>query len=723
VSRARPGTPDAGGDAPVQDLPGVGERRAATLATLGVRTVDDLLRHYPRRYEDRRHFPPLGELLDGECGMVRGAVVAASLRWLPGRRALVTARVRAADGVVAAMWFNQPYLARRLKEAGRVILWGRVERRGPALRILNPEWEAEAEDGRGVSAGGAGGAGDSVGVGDGALIGPSLHLGRIVPVYPATAGISQRMLRTLVWRALDLAPDGPDPLPDAVRAALDVAPAATARRDIHFPPDEAALLAARRRIAAEEAFMLRLGVALRRQRRAAMAALACPPASELTARVLAALPFRLTAAQQRAAAEVGRDMERSSPMLRLLQGDVGSGKTVVAALAAARAVEAGLQVAVMAPTTLLAEQHARTFRAILGPCGVKVFLLTGALERSCRRDALAACAGGEPAVVVGTHALIQEGVSFARLGLAVIDEQQRFGVGHCLQLEAKGPPPHVLIMTATPIPRTLALVAFGDVDVSTLDELPPGRRPPATVRLEAARRHEAYDALQREVSRGNQGYVVCPRIGGEDSGGGPAVMQVLAWLSRRYPGLRPAMVHGRLPAEEREAVVAAFRDGRLGVLVATTVVEVGVDVPEATVMIVEGAPGFGLSQLHQLRGRVGRSPRPATCFLIGDPEGELAAERLATLERTSDGFAVAEADLRLRGPGDPLGLRQHGLPDVHFPETLSDANLIAAADRAAAAVAAADPDLKSPKHARLRQAARRLNLDLLAPGPSRQVLG
>ena len=713
MSRARRGTPDGGGDAPVQDLPGVGSRRAATLATLRVRTVDDLLRHYPRRHEDRRHFPPLGELPDGECGMVRGTVVAASLRWLPGRRALVTARVRADDGVVNAMWFNQPYLARRLKEAGRVILWGRVERRGPSLRILNPEWEAEAQDGRGGSAG----AGASAGVG------PSLHLGRIVPVYPTTAGISQRMLRTLVWRALDLAPEGPDPLPDAVRAALDVAPAATARRDIHFPPDEAALLAARRRIAAEEAFMLRLGVALRRRRRAAMAGLACPPAGELEARVLAALPFALTAAQQRAAAEVGRDMERPCPMLRLLQGDVGSGKTVVAAIAAARAVEAGLQVAVMAPTVLLAEQHARTFQAILGRCGVKVHLLAGALERSCRRDALAACAGGEPGVVVGTHALIQEGVSFARLGLAVIDEQQRFGVGHCLQLEAKGPPPHVLVMTATPIPRTLALVAFGDVDVSTLDELPPGRRPPATVRLEAARRHEAYDALQREVSRGNQGYVVCPRIGGEGSGGGPAVMQVLPWLVRHYPGLRPAVVHGRLPDEEREAVVAAFRDGRLGVLVATTVVEVGVDVPEATVMIVEGAPGFGLSQLHQLRGRVGRSARPAVCFLIGDPEGELAAERLATLERTSDGFAVAEADLRLRGPGDPLGLRQHGLPDVHFPETLGDASLIAAADRAAAAIVAADPDLKSPTHAGLREAARRRNLDLLAPGSLHQVLG
>ncbi len=741
---------------PVLALPGVGPTRAARLAVLGVGTIGDLLRLPPRRYEDRTRVTPLAEALRGlprppaqrapgqpahaagaatasrGTDPIRGEAAPALVPALapgmsaashaaggvtiPGapaaaggfpdaapappaaalfhvqvhaasahrpRAGMTLLRARVSDGTAAvdAIWFNQPHLRPLLRPGDWLYLYGRLQwmRGRPTVAAA----EVEPDDGT-----------------------PALA-GRLVPVYPLTSGLSQRTLRILVRAALSRAADAvPEPLPGDLRASLGLPHAAAALQALHAPADPSALAAARRRLAFEELLCLQLGLGLRRRgREADRRSFRYAPPGEASRVFRARLPFPLTGAQARALAEIEADLLRPAPMYRLLQGDVGSGKTVVAAAALLRAVESGRQAALMAPTEILAEQHHQRIGPWLGGLGARVRILSGRLGPADRARILDELARGEADLAIGTHALIQDGVRFRALGLVVTDEQHRFGVRQRDLLHRKGERPDVLAMTATPIPRTLAFTVYGDLDVSVLDEAPPGRGPVRTHWRDPAARGRVYAFVAKELAAGRQAFVVCPRVGeGEDDDGeAMAVSRWVAELRRRWlPAARVAALHGRMPAAEKEAVMRAFAQGDVQCLVATTVVEVGVDVPNASVMVVEGADRFGLAQLHQLRGRVGRGPHASWCVLVAPDRGGPVAERLRTLERSQDGFAIAEADLRLRGPGELLGLRQHGLPELVFADLAGDLPLLRAARDAAAHILAADPSLGSAEHGLLR---------------------
>jgi ATP-dependent DNA helicase RecG len=665
---------------PLRFLKGVGPARARDLARLGLRTVADLLYYFPRRHEDRREFLPVARLRPGEVNTVRGVVSAVEER--RPRPGLSLLRVALSDrtGTVWGVWFNQPYRKHQFRRGLTVIFSGRVERRFGEWRMDNPEYEVET---------GA----------------DPLHVGRLVPIYPLTEGLFQRPLRTLAKEVVDrFAVLVPDILPDGVRQQAGLVPAAVAIRDIHFPPSEAALEAARRRLAFEELFLLQLAVALQRREVRERPGISHPPDGEMLGRFLGRLPYRLTRAQERVYSQIRDDMESPRPMNRLLQGDVGSGKTVVAAMAALKAASAGYQCALMVPTEILAEQHYQNLLPLLAPLGITVGLLTGSQSAAERSRVLEAMERGQPGVYVGTHALLGESVVLPRMSLAITDEQHRFGVRQRATLLEKGLAADVLVMTATPIPRTLALTVFGDLDLSVIDEMPPGRRPVETHWLPSSRRREAYAFVREQVRAGNQAYVVCPLVEESERLEAEAATKLAARLQEGdLRGLRVGLVHGRLPAREREDVMAKFRSGEIQVLVATTVIEVGVDVPAATVMVVEGAERFGLAQLHQLRGRVGRGDRPSFCLLIGDPGSEEARMRLQAMERTQDGFEIAEEDLRLRGPGELLGVRQHGLPDFKVASLVRDLPLLEEARSLAASLVSRDPGLELPEHRLLRQ--------------------
>src|SRR5579884_458550 len=607
---------------PVRYARGVGPARAQLLERLGVRTVAELLYRLPRR---------------------RGDLV------------LVKAAVTDGTGVLQAVWYNQPYLARQLPVGGRVILHGRVVRRGGEVQMVSPEFEV-VEDGEDAE---------------------TLHAGRIVPVYGSTEGLSQRTLRGIVARALDdHAGSVEEWMPAEILAHYGFPSLGEALREAHFPQSLPSWETARNRLVFEELLLFQLLVL--RQRAAWTAETRAVPygdAGPLLARFLGSLPYRLTAAQRRVLGEILRDLDGPHPMNRLLQGDVGSGKTVVAAAALLRAVGGGAQGALMAPTEILAEQHYLTLRRLLEPLGVTVQLLVGSLPRAERQEALARASDGRADVVVGTHALIEEDVAFHRLGLVVVDEQHRFGVAQRAALRRKGERPDVLVMTATPIPRTLALTLYGDLDVSVLDELPPGRAPVRTYARPCSRRPQVYAFVREQVEAGRQAYVVCPLIEESDKLQAEAATE-LAGRLRDGPlrGLRVEVLHGRMKVEERDRTMHALRAGAIDALVATTVIEVGIDVPNATVMVIEDADRFGLSQLHQLRGRVGRGAHQSYCILIADPATEQGRARLQALVETSDGFRIAERDLELRGVGELIGLspragddrehaglRQHGL--------------------------------------------------------------
>jgi ATP-dependent DNA helicase RecG len=709
-------------DVDVSTVRGVGPARARQLAQLGIRTVGDLLRRVPRRHEDRSAVTPVGTLRPGEgvAATVRGTVVA--VREGSQRRGLHLLRAEVADGTgrLRAVWFNQPHLRSSVRRGADVYLTGRVDvdPRGGGLVMSAPEIEvAESRSGR-----------------------DPLHAGRIVPVYPLGGGVGQRGFRTLQKAAVDaFAPLAPEPLPGDLRRRLGLVAAGTAWSQIHFPPDAASLRRARRRLVFEELLLLQLALGLRRRRLTGRARpFDYAPPGPLSAAFRDTLPFRLTDGQQRVLAEIESDLRGPRPMRRLLQGDVGSGKTAVAVAALLRAVESGRQGALMAPTEVLAEQHYLTLRRQLEPLGVSVALLAGGLDRAGRRAAAAAIADGSAHIAVGTHALVQGSVAFRALGLAVADEQHRFGVRQRDSLAAKGDRPDMLVMTATPIPRTLALTVCGDLDVSVVDGLPPGRRPVRTFLRRPEGRDRVYAFVRDQVRSGRQAYVICPVIdGGEGRGAGagsakraaaavgrPAAagrragggggskegraaeqVAATAWyrrLQEALPDVSVALLHGRLPAAEKDGVMQGFAGGAVQVLVATTVVEVGLDVPNATVMVVEGAERFGLAQLHQLRGRVGRGPHPSFCILISGDDSADADARLRLLVSTADGFALAEADLRLRGPGEVLGTRQHGMPDLVLADLARDLRVLEEARREAQTLLEADPELEAPRNRVLR---------------------
>ena len=647
---------------PVAVIPGVGRRTAAALGTAGIHAVADLLWHLPRRWEDRVSPAALHEVREGgEAVTVCGRLVDLKLRRVRARLSIVEAVLSDGETSLAVVWFNQPYLARTLHIGQRLWLHGPVRPgRLAGLHLQSPEWEADADDGE------------------------ALHHGRIVPVYRRLGFLTGRRLRALMFRVLkDLDPNEPDLLAGVALPGEPVRSLVDALAETHFPAApptadarkellrrlHARLTAAQRRLAQHELVGLALALEKARQARRVQRAVPCTVTEELRRRARAVLPFRLTGAQKRALKEIVADLQRPIPMGRLLHGDVGTGKTVVAVLAALVVADSGAQVAVLAPTELLAEQHHATFSRLLATTGHRVALLVGSLVDGDKRKVREGLANGTIPIAIGTHALLQESVRFARLGLAIIDEQHRFGVVQRQRLLSKGQAPHVLIMTATPIPRSLALALYGDLDVSVLDQLPPGRVPVRTVVREAGVRSRVMEFVARQVGGGAQVYWVVPFIEESDDLSVRAIASHVREVRRGLPGISVGMIHGRLPAAERERVMAAFVTGELAVLCATTVIEVGVDVPRAAVMVIENAERFGLAQLHQLRGRVGRGLGASYCILLlGEsctPEARARLRRFASL---ADGFAVAEEDFRQRGPGEFTGLRQWGRPDLKLAD-------------------------------------------------------
>ena len=725
---------------PLTALPGVGPARARSLEKLGLRTVGDLLGYYPRDYEDRTKRYAIAQA-PADTPVCVSAMVAETPRLSRIRKGLELTRVKVVDGSAAMTltFFNQSYVRDALVPGQEYIFYGRVEGDRGGRQMTNPVFEREDR---------------------------ARFTGRILPVYPLTAGVSNNLLAGLAQRAVEeCACQVAETLPADLLEAHDLAPAEFSCRSIHFPQDFDALARAKRRLVFEELFTLSAGLALLRQRRSGgegPAFPACDPAD-----FYALLPFAPTEAQRRTISECAADLTSGRPMNRLVQGDVGSGKTAVAAACAWMAFRSGWQAAMMAPTEILAEQHCRSLSALLAPAGMRVGLLTGSMRAGEKKRVYAALEAGEIDFVVGTHALLSGPVAFRRLGLVVADEQHRFGVEQRAALAAKAntpdcppeagrrlcgegrgdsvPPaangmdgvpaaacrcgeveqraalaakgekkirPHVLVMSATPIPRTLALIIYGDLDVSVIDQLPPGRLPVKTVLVGESKRQRMYGFVREQIRQGRQAYIVCPAIETDPESAAADLKRVVEYAEglqkQVFPDLRVGLVHGRMKAKDKEAAMAAFARGETHILVSTTVVEVGVDVANATLMIVENADRYGLSQLHQLRGRVGRGEHQSWCVLVSDNRSPETRARLKVLVDTADGFRIAEEDLKLRGPGDFFGRRQHGLPALRMADLNTDTRVLKEARDAAAALLSADPDLSRPEHRPLLEKVRRL---------------
>jgi ATP-dependent DNA helicase RecG len=677
---------------PLQFIKGVGPQRARLLANLGLHSVEDALYYLPTRHEDRSQLTPLRNLKPEEVTTVTGTIRAVSPPPRGRPRAPLSVLLSDGTGFLTCVWFGQGYLERLFQRGRRLIVHGKAQRyRSGPLQMHVKDYEIVDDE-----------AGE--GAGDGSD--ETLHTGRLVPVYGLTRGLTARPMRRLMKHLVDTYTDRlEDPLPEALRARHRLEALPSALRAGHFPRTDAEHAAARRRLVYDEFLLLQLGLAIRRQRQGREPGVAMNPPGALVRRLLGSLPFALTPAQERVWREIRLDMAAPYPMNRLLQGDVGSGKTVVAALAILTAIEAGYQAALMAPTEILAEQHLMTLTGLLEPLEVPVALLTNAVKGRARADVLERAAAGEIGCVVGTHALVQEGMRFRRLGLAVVDEQHRFGVHQRATLRRKGESPDVLVMTATPIPRTLALTLYGDLEVSVIDQLPPGRKAVITRARPGGARGKIYRFLREQVAEGRQVYVVCPLVEESEALDLQAATEMADRLGREvFPDLTIGLLHGRMPFAEKDRVMREFKAGAIHVLVSTTVIEVGIDVPNASVMLVEHAERFGLSQLHQLRGRVGRGPWKSYCILLSGASSDDAKRRVDAMTATGDGFKIAEADLALRGPGDFFGTRQSGLPQFRVADLLRDAPALEAARRDAVALIREDPNLVAPAHRTLRAA-------------------
>ena len=663
----------------VRYVKGIGEARAKSLEKLGIRTLGDLIAYYPMRWEDRTRTVPVRELIPGEYACVR-ATVAQDPRGgrIPGGRTLVQVRAVDEGGVLDISFFNQEYRKTSLHKGETYIFYGKADGQRQRRTMVNPLVERE---------------------------GQQLLTGRIMPIYHLTAGLNQSTVARAVRQGLDECGDLPeDVLPDEVRRAHQLCYIGFAYENVHFPASPEALALARRRLVFEELFLLSCGLSLLRARRETAAGPVCRAVD--MAAFYDALPFALTGAQRRAIEQSVADMTSGRPMNRLCQGDVGSGKTMVAAGCAWFAAQNGWQTALMAPTEILARQHYETLSPLLARLGMTCALLTGSTRARERRETLAALAEGRIDLCIGTHALLTEDVQYHRLGLVITDEQHRFGVAQRSGLAHKGVSPHTLVLSATPIPRTLALIIYGDLEVSVIDELPPGRQRVDTVAVGEKYRQRLNGFIHKQVAEGHQVFIVCPLVeeNGETQDERKAVTAYAQHLQQQvFPDLRVSVLHGRMKPREKEKVMAAFAAGESDILVSTTVVEVGVDVPNATLMVVENADRFGLSQLHQLRGRVGRGKAQSYCVLLSDTQNPETRRRLKALAATNDGFRIAEEDLKLRGPGDFFGSRQHGLPTLKAADLSCDMPLLAEARDAAQTLMAADPRLTAPEHAVLRR--------------------
>ena len=660
-------------DTPVRYLKGVGPKTAERFEKLGILTLSDLLCHYPRRYLDFSKPYSIAEApADTECVVKAEVFAKPGGRILPGGRRME--RITAGDNVssLEITWFNNPYAAQKLELGQEYYFQGIVT--GGMLRrqMVNPQVRTDAQ----------------------------IQAAPFEAVYPQTEGLSSGVIAKCVRQLLPHAELLPDPLPSEMLKKYRLLSKADAVRAIHCPATEEEAFAARRRLIYEELLVLQLGIG--RMKNHGAASTGAPMKKADASPFWESLSFSPTGAQRRAVEEILTDMSGETSMNRLLQGDVGSGKTLVAAAAIWACIRAGYQAALLAPTEILASQHAENLNRLLSPFGMRVALLTGGMKAAARRTTLAAIRDDEADLIVGTHAILSEGVEFARLGLAVVDEQHRFGVRQRGLLAEKAANPHLLVMSATPIPRTLGLLMYGDLDISILDELPPGRKPVKTRCITGKKRADLYGFLDREIDSGRQVYIVCPAI--EDAGGSGlnAVKSYYEDIAKAYlPDRRVGLMHGKLKPKEKAEVMDDFKSGRLDALVSTTVIEVGVDVPNATVMVIENAERYGLSALHQLRGRVGRGAAESWCFLVSDNASESVQKRLKFLCSTSDGFAVAQYDLETRGPGDFFGSRQHGLPTLQIADLMNDTRTLHAAQSEAVALLAEDPLLERPEHALL----------------------
>ena len=660
-------------DTPVRYLKGVGPKTAERFEKLGILTLSDLLCHYPRRYLDFSKPYSIAEApADTECVVKAEVFAKPGGRILPGGRRME--RITAGDDVssLEITWFNNPYAAQKLELGQEYYFQGIVT--GGMLRrqMVNPQVRTDAQ----------------------------VKSSPFEAVYPQTEGLTSSAIAKCVRQLLPHAELLPDPLPSEMLKKYRLLSKADAVRAIHCPATEEEAFAARRRLIYEELLVLQLGIG--RMKNHGAASTGAPMKKADASPFWESLSFSPTGAQRRAVEEILTDMSGETSMNRLLQGDVGSGKTLVAAAAIWACIRAGYQAALLAPTEILAGQHAENLNRLLSPFGMRVALLTGGMKAAARRTTLAAIRDDEADLIVGTHAILSEGVEFARLGLAVVDEQHRFGVRQRGLLAEKAANPHLLVMSATPIPRTLGLLMYGDLDISILDELPPGRKPVKTRCITGKKRADLYGFLDREIDSGRQVYIVCPAI--EDAGGSGlnAVKSYYEDIAKAYlPDRRVGLMHGKLKPKEKAEVMDDFKSGRLDALVSTTVIEVGVDVPNATVMVIENAERYGLSALHQLRGRVGRGAAESWCFLVSDNASESVQKRLKFLCSTSDGFAVAQYDLETRGPGDFFGSRQHGLPTLQIADLMNDTRTLHAAQSEAVALLAEDPLLERPEHALL----------------------
>ncbi|MCY1712665.1 ATP-dependent DNA helicase RecG [Caproiciproducens galactitolivorans] len=660
----------------IQELKGVGEKRARLFAKLGAPTVGALLRFYPRAYEDWSNPIPIQQApLDVPCA-IRGTVLERpSETRIRGGMTLYKVKITDGDSDMELTYFNNPYIPLMLKEGEEYLFYGKVKANFLKREMSAPQFCSASDC-------------------------PAVH-----PIYPLTKGLSGRMIESAVKNAFALLPDAmQDPIPEDIRMQYGLCQLRYALENIHRPRSMEDLGIARKRLVFEELLVLQLGLLRLKGRSRTESRLRLP--RDDSAEYFALLPFEPTGAQRRAVKEAVGDMMSGYPMNRLIQGDVGSGKTAVAAALCYCAVRSGMQAALMAPTEILARQHFATLSGLLK--GVRTVLLTGSLTAAKKRAISESLQSGEIQLVIGTHAILSEGIAFQRLGLVITDEQHRFGVSQRAALASKGDDPHMLVMSATPIPRTLALMIYGDLDLSVLDEMPPGRQKVDTYAVTGDKRLRAFRFIKKQIDAGRQCYIICPMI--EEGPNDMASVNEYAVKTRKewLPGCKIGVLHGKMKPKEKEAVMTDFSEGRISVLISTTVVEVGMDVPNATVMMIENAERYGLSQLHQLRGRVGRGTDKSICILISDAQNEDTVARLKTMCQTNDGFRIAEQDLKLRGPGDFFGHRQHGLPELKIADMTQDMNVLKQAQAVAREILRTDADLKAPSHRGLRAEVRQL---------------
>ncbi|MDD6763600.1 MAG: ATP-dependent DNA helicase RecG [Clostridiales bacterium] len=642
---------------PIQYLKGVGEKRAALFEKKGIKTVRDMLYFFPRSHEDRSKIKPVAECVEGETVCIAASVYQLPLDRYVRKNMLITSmNVYDDSGMISLVWYNNKYVKKNFTENGKYVFFGKVSRsKQGRLQMIAPVYEK---------------------------FGNEHYTGKIIPIYPLTAKLSQKTVQSVMETALKEAGQLEEYLPEHIREQYKLAEINFAMHNIHFPRDFKNYNIARERFVFEELLILQLALSGRKDKN-----------SENPGHIFEdvkcvrdfsdTLPFDLTGAQKRTINEVCRDCKSGKQMNRLVQGDVGSGKTAVAAAAIYMAVKNGFQAAMMAPTEILAAQHMESLSELFEKHGIRTVLLTGSMRAKQKREVLSQILSGEAQVVIGTHALIQETVEFNNLGFVVADEQHRFGVEQRAKLLAKGKEPHMLIMSATPIPRTLALILYGDLDISIIDELPPGRKPVKTYSVPGGMRSRAYNFIYKNIKSGMQAYVVCPLVAESESSDLKNAEELAEKLAQDYPDIKVGLMHGKMKAKDKDEVMAGFASGEIQLLVATTVIEVGVNVPNANIMAIENAERFGLSQLHQLRGRVGRGGDQAHCILITDAENEVTKKRMETMCASNDGFYISEQDLKLRGPGDFFGTRQHGLPEMKIANLFEDRDILRLAQRAA----------------------------------------